>query len=298
MYWACEKLKNQATSQTFPPPFSNVYYRNTFISWDILKEGIENWAIKDHFQFIVLKKDESRADYRCRHRTTSNCSWRVFASKNRKDEIEAKKINREYTCAGANITQREISNTQSWLRRVVPQHLFVTKATNPKEIVDCIRIHFNTKVNYKSARITKPTLMKYRKEYQCEQFKKIPAYIALLHSQNDHLYTDLQTVTSSNSQQAFQYLFICPHQSQQSFTQMRKLMAVDGTFLKAWFVQTLLLAVGIDGNGKNLLLAWAVIESENKSLWKWFLTCLWKAIPDYSGMDLISDHNKGLLAAD
>ena len=30
-------------------------------------------------------------------------------------------------------------------------------------------------------------------------------------------------------------------------------MAVDGAFLKALPIQTLLFAVGIDGNGKNLL---------------------------------------------
>ena len=35
---------------------------------------------------------------------------------------------------------------------------------------------------------------------------------------------------------------------------MRKFMAIDGTFLKARFVQTLLFAVGIDGNGLNLRL--------------------------------------------
>lgn len=47
---------------------------------------------------------------------------------------------------------------------------------------------------------------------------------------------------------------------------MRKFMAVDGTFLKAQFVQTLLLAIDIDANQKSLILAWTVVESENKEL--------------------------------
>jgi len=37
-------------------------------------------------------------------------------------------------------------------------------------------------------------------------------------------------------------------------------MAVNAIFLKALFVQTVLFAVGIDANGKNLPLAW---ESES-----------------------------------
>ena len=56
--------------------------------------------------------------------------------------------------------------------------------------------------------------------------------------------------------------------------------------------------VGIDGNGQTLLLAWAVVESENKESWTWFLTCLRNAIPECIGMTLISDRDKGLLAAD
>jgi len=75
-------------------------------------------------------------------------------------------------------------------------------------------------------------------------------------------------------------------------------MAVDGTFLNARFMQTLLFAVGIDGNSKNLPLAWAVVESENTESWTWFLSHLKVAIPDWVGMTLISDRDKGLGAAE
>lgn len=79
---------------------------------------------------------------------------------------------------------------------------------------------------------------------------------------------------------------------------MRKFIAVDGTFLKARFVQTLLLAVGIDGNGNILLLAWAVVESENTMSWTWFLDCLKIAIPQVLQSTFISDRDKGLMAAE
>jgi len=76
-------------------------------------------------------------------------------------------------------------------------------------------------------------------------------------------------------------------------------MAVDGTFLKARFIQTLLFAVGIDENGKNLPFAWANVESENTESWTWFLVTHPKsAIPHSVGMTLISDQDKGLLAAE
>jgi len=184
--------------------------------------------------------------------------------------------------------------------RVVPLHLFVTKSTELLEIIDCLRIHYHVKVNYESARITKSTLVKDRREHQCYQFTKIPAYIALVKHQNPEIHIHLVTTTAQedNNQNAFQRLFICPHESRQSFRHMRKFLAVDGTFLKARFVQTLLFAVGIDGNGESLLLAWGVVESENTESWTWFLENLKSVIPETVGMTLISDRDKGLLTAD
>ena len=95
----------------------------------------------------------------------------------------------------------------------------------------------------------------------------------------------------------FQRVFICSKESRDSFLHMRKFMAVDGTFLTARFCQILLLAVGTDGNGKNLLLPWGIVESENTESWTWFSSQLKLAIPESIGMSLISDRNKGLLAA-
>jgi transposase-like protein len=51
--------------------------------------------------------------------------------------------------------------------------------------------------------------------------------------------------------------------SQECFGLLRRFIAVDGTFLKARFIQTLLLAIGIDADGHNTILAWAVVELEN-----------------------------------
>ena len=136
-----------------------------------------------------------------------------------------------------------MADRQSWLRRVIPVHLYVTKATEAHQIVDCIRIHFNVQINYESARLAKSSLVKDRRQHQCQLFTKVPAYIALLQQTNPEVIVHLQTVPNIAGQQAFQRLFICPSNSHESFTQMRKLIAVDRTFLKARFVQTLLLAV-------------------------------------------------------
>lgn len=80
--------------------------------------------------------------------------------------------------------------------------------------------------------------------------------------------------------------------------QIRRFMAINGTFHKGRFIQTLLLAVGIDANGKNLLLAWGVVEGESMGSWEWFFQLLKTAIPKCTEIALIGNRNEGLLAAD
>lgn len=109
-----------------------------------------------------------------------------------------------------------------------------------------MQMHYNVMVNLEAARL----------EHQTQQFRQIPAYLAKLQASNE-LCINLHTVDG-----AFQRVFICPVQSRSSFFQMWRFMAVDGTFLKSRFIQTLLLAVGIDVNGHNLLLAWAIVVGE------------------------------------
>lgn len=73
-------------------------------------------------------------------------------------------------------------------------------------------------------------------------------------------------------------------------------VALDGKFLKARFVQTLVLAVGIVANGHNIPWTWGVVESENTDTWNWFLTCLREYL-EKEGSTIISDRNHALLRA-
>ena len=74
---------------------------------------------------------------------------------------------------------------------------------------------------------------------------------------------------------------------------------MDGTFTKTQFIQTLLLAVGIDADNHAVLLAWGLVESETQDSWRFFLTDLKSAMPivNSSHVTLMSNRDKGLAAA-
>ena len=111
----------------------------------------------------------------------------------------------------------------------------------------------------KAARLVKAYLVKDTHKDHEQQFQHLPAYVTALKIHNPKLHSDI-LYTSANG---FKRLFICPEESRPSFQYLRKFIAVHGTLLKARYVQSLYFAVGIDANGKNLILAWGIVKSES-----------------------------------
>ncbi|KAL5557636.1 hypothetical protein UlMin_033847 [Ulmus minor] len=73
------------------------------------------------------------------------------------------------------------------------------------------------------------------------------------------------------------------------FRYMRKVVGIDGTFLKGQYRGVLLVATAQDSNGQCYPLAWGIVDSENEDAWSWFLTQLKEIICDTDELALISD---------
>ena len=74
----------------------------------------------------------------------------------------------------------------------------------------------------------------------------------------------------------------------------RRILALDGCFLKKPNRGEILTAVGRDGNNHIFPVAWAVVTVENKDNWSWFLELLGEdlEIPSGQGLTLMSDQHK------
>lgn len=136
------------------------------------------------------------------------------------------------------------------------------------------------------------------------QFKHIPAYCRRLEKEYSGTRAVYETHTvktgPAKGEKRFQRVFVCPTKANRSsYKKCRPFVALDGTFLKTKWALTLLLAVGIDANNHIIILAWAVVESENNESWEWFANHLKECIPELvtEGATVISDRDKGLLNA-
>lgn len=195
------------------------------------------------------------------------------------------------------VEKRGAPSRQHWIQEVLPDHLVITKETRPQEIIDYMRLRFGEVIDYQVAlRAKKGVLSDGILEHR-QAFAQVPAYVERLQAENPMVHVN---VSIDQETGRFRRIFICPAQSRESFRSCRYFIALDGTFLKSRYQQTLLLAVTIDTNGNNLLLAWAVVEAENNSSWEYFYLHLRTSIPeiDIEATTIISDRDKGLLLAD
>jgi len=80
----------------------------------------------------------------------------------------------------------------------------------------------------------------------------------------------------------FERMYVCLEACKSAFvTTCKPLIGLDDYFLKGEFGGQLLFAVGKDGNNQMFPIAYAVVESENYSSWKWFVDLL---IADLDGI--------------
>lgn len=274
---------------------SNLEVGQFFASFDVLRTVIQDWSIRDKFTFRTRLRDRQRVDYCC-HARNEGCFWRVFATTKEEGIIQIQKIDYQHSWLGAALPTPTTANSQSWLLRIIPQLLIVTRETTVQDIINPIRLHHHEQIYYQAAHETKSRLLQTHSKEQARQFECIPAYLAAIIAQSPFIYTNLLVVphVSDALTVYFRRVFICPAESQLWFIQHRKFLAVDRTFLKANFQQTLLLAVTVDANGHYLLLAWAIVESENAEAWEYFFSHLKRAIPQVLDASIISNREKGL----
>jgi len=109
--------------------------------------------------------------------------------------------------------------------------------------------------------------------YFKEQYKRIYEYAHELLKCNPGSNIKIK-VENDTDEAIFQRFYSCLKACKYFFVFCRPIKGLDGCFLKGKYGGELLSVVGRDANDQLLLLAYAVVEVENKETWTWFLELL------------------------
>nr|GEY86759.1 transposase, mutator type [Tanacetum cinerariifolium] len=104
----------------------------------------------------------------------------------------------------------------------------------------------------------------------------------------------------NNTERKFKRVYVCLGPLKDGFKAgKRDLLGLDGCFLSGSYLGWILTAVGVDLNNGIYPLTYAIVESENKDSWKWFLECVGDDLHLFrnSNFTFISDRQHGIIPA-
>ncbi|CAA0841458.1 Unknown protein, partial [Striga hermonthica] len=249
------------------------------------RKAVQNYAIYNGCNISFVRSSSSQIEARCE----VGCPWRLYTSLIKGEGSVAVK-----TFVSSHSCHRDLNTKQATASWVAGEYLpMIRKKTKMKisDLEDSISEKYGVQPSRWKLYKAKTKALKLLRGTEEEHYGILRRYIAELQRVDRNGKFQLKLESGS----VFKCFYVGFSALRQGFLQgCRPIIGLDGAFLKTFLGGVLLCAVGKDGNNQIFPLAWAVVDSENESNWKWFLDILFQdlGISDGLGWTFISDQQK------
>nr|KAJ0228597.1 hypothetical protein LSAT_V11C100013270 [Lactuca sativa] len=256
-----------------------------------LKNCLTNYAVKNGYNLYFEKNDSQRLLVRCcKENKNPSCPFRPERS------FQIKSLVDEHNCS--RVFKLGSIVTFKW----IGMHFKNQLVKNPKMSIRKMKAKVSTKFNL----IVSVTQCRNARRYALdeiegsliEHYGKVWSYGEEIMRTNPGSTVKIDVNVMPDSTTYFSKMYVCFKGVKDGWiAACRRVIGVDGCFLKGICRGQLLAAMGRDANNHIFPIAWAVVEVENKETWKWFLDLLLDDIEMGigHGLTLISDQHKGLI---
>ncbi|CAN1121394.1 hypothetical protein LINPERPRIM_LOCUS2164 [Linum perenne] len=258
-----------------------------------VRDALKKHAIKEMRNIRVTKSDPGRLRARC---TGKGCAWTFFVSYNKRFKTFQLKTYKVHSCS-------EHYKNKFVSPKFIANHYKRRIRSNPrwriKDMRETIREDFGIDVSLVQCSraksiITQKTLASYTEEYAL-----LRSYATeLLRTNPGSSITIMVDRGNPTDEPLFQRMYVCFDALKKGFLAgCRKVIAMDGCFLKGLCKGELLTAIARDANDQIYHVAWCVVELESKGSWDWFLEQLGKdlGIGTGQGWSFSTGQQKGLV---
>ena len=264
-----------------------------FTTKNALKATMEICAMKHNFDYKVGKSDKRVWYVRC---ADDDCGWRVRAEGlTGSSYFIIKKYVLDHSCSPSsrNHSVRTVSS-KSVGSLIMHKYESVKEGPKPNDIIQFMRDDHGVEISYSLAWDAREYAVNAVRGIPEKGYEKIPKYLQMMKEANPGTHTFYETDTDGR----FKFLFISYGQSIRGFyAGIRKVIVVDGTFLKSKYKGVLLVATTLDGNSNLYPIAFGVVDSENDRSWEWFMRQLNVVIADDQSLAFVSDRNASIAKA-
>ncbi|XP_024013909.1 uncharacterized protein LOC112087988 [Eutrema salsugineum] len=241
-----------------------------------LKASLEISAMKYNFDYNVLESTKRVWCIRCKEKS---CNWRIRAQCLEGSEyFRINKYVAQHTSAPSNKDVVGRTASAKTIGNLIKNKFEGAKAgPSPREIIHFIRTEHGCDISYDHAWEAREYAISIVRGIPGKSYAKIPKYLHMLKEANPGTHTQYETDITGR----FKFLFLSFGQSVRGFYKaIRRVIVVDGTFLKNKYKGVLLVATALDGNSNLYPIAFGVVNSENDLSWEWFMRQLKVVIAD------------------
>ncbi|XP_059289081.1 uncharacterized protein LOC132042573 [Lycium ferocissimum] len=253
-------------------------------------------ALATSLKLACLKKDfrikkviNSRTVYcfRCVH---PECKWWLRAVKLLSfDRFCIRTYIKHHTCGSEHITSHNPHATTKVIGEYFKDNFPYGKGPSTKDMSQSIHTDLGCKVSYwkvwKGMEIAKALT---RGTHE-QGYAVLDAYRYMLRSAN----LGSKTALKVNENRKFKYFLV----AYKAFAQMKKVIAVDGTFLRSKYKGVLLSAVAHDAENHIFPVAFCVVDKECDASYKYFFEQMRSYIEDTPELCIISDRHPSIKKA-
>ncbi|XP_048138643.1 uncharacterized protein LOC115734876 isoform X2 [Rhodamnia argentea] len=262
------------------------------------KDALKKYSVAERREIKFIKNERKFVRAKC---ADENCPWKISASFDaRSGSFHVKTYHEEHTCS---ISFNNKRVTSSWLAKhyLGPIRAMPTMKTAAfgELIKDQLGLNVSMNQCTKAKLLAFEVLMgNYKNEYA-----KLWDYAEELRATNPGSMVTLKVEKPNiDSKALFERMYICFAACKKGFLDgCRKVVGLDGCFLKGICKREILCAIGRNANDQMFPIAWAVVRVESGDTWSWFLgNLMWDLNINSTygqGWVIISDKQKGLLQA-
>lgn len=223
-----------------------------------------------------------------------DCPWRCYARWMRKEaSFQVISIHDVHTCCRS-FKYGSLINYK-WIGKEFGFKLRLNPAMKLNELADLVQKKYKCTVTLNQCRRAKSWAINVYEKSLVEHYGMLRSYGDELLRSNPGSTVRLGVNTNPDDKVYFDRFYVCLSALKEGWKKgCRRIIAIDGCFLKGICQGELLSAVGRDGNNHIFPIAWAIVNVENKDNWIWFIRQLGEDLDlgDGEGLTLMSDQHK------
>ncbi|KAI3701118.1 hypothetical protein L2E82_45763 [Cichorium intybus] len=266
-----------------------------------LKHMLSNYAVANGYDLWFDKNDSNRLLVKCcKKNKEPSCPFRLWASWMGKERsFQIKSLNDDHNCSRAFKLGPIV--TYKWIGKHFMSDIIERPNISLRKMKAQVSKKFNINVSVGQCRNAKRFALKEIEGSLIEHYGKLWSYGQEVLRANPGSTVKLSVdIMPDSSTTMFSKFYVCLKAIRDGWIEgCRRVIGVDGCFLKGIVRGEILSAIGRDANNHIYPIAWAVVCVENKETWKWFLDLLMDDINGGlgAGITILSDGHKGLLEA-